>query len=147
MRRSVRVTLLATGAVALALLIAAALVGVPAVWYLGSGTSMCRNRPLSEHPSPDGALKVVVFERDCGATTDFTTQATLIPASAGLPEAGGNLFVADPGKAPRAAWGGPSLDVQWLGPRRVALFHDGTAGVSLAETQLGDVSIVYNPKW
>jgi hypothetical protein len=64
---------------------------------------MCANDLLTEIPSPDGALKAVVFQRDCGATTSFSTQISILWTNRPLPNETGNLFVADTdhGKAPR----------------------------------------------
>ena len=39
--------------------------------------NMCGNEILGEFASPDRKKKVVVFQRDCGATTGFSTQASL----------------------------------------------------------------------
>jgi hypothetical protein len=40
---------------------------------------LCGNDPISETPSPNGQMKVVVFQRDCGATTGFSTQVSVLP--------------------------------------------------------------------
>ena len=40
----------------------------------------CGNEILSEMRSPDGRLKFIVFQRDCGATTAFSTQVSIIPS-------------------------------------------------------------------
>src|SRR5438876_862718 len=68
-----------------ALLTVAALVLVAilgAYWFL---PSMCANELVSEIRSPDGMLKVVVFQRDCGATTAASIQASVVAADAPLP--------------------------------------------------------------
>jgi hypothetical protein len=63
----------------------------------------------------------VVFQRDCGATTDFSTQISIVVKGKPLSDTGGNVFVADSdgGKAPRAGWGGPPADIEWLGNRKL----------------------------
>jgi hypothetical protein len=108
-------------------------------------TNLCGNEPVAAYPSPDGAAKVVVFQRDCGATTGFSTQASLIQGSEDLPNEGGNLFVADTdhGAAPAAHWGGPSLVVRWDGPRRLVLKHHPDARVFKAEKDLDGVAVKY----
>lgn len=127
-------------------LVAAVAVGGSALMFRMAFPDMCGNEPVAEHPSPDGALKVIVFQRDCGATTGFSTQASLIASSARLPNEGGNLFIADTdhGSAPAAAWGGPALDVRWLNSRALALQHDERARIVKAERRLNGVEVQYS---
>jgi hypothetical protein len=52
--------------------------GVWGVHYVGENWEfMCGNYVVAEKISPDGRRKVVVFQRDCGATTGFSTQVSL----------------------------------------------------------------------
>jgi hypothetical protein len=105
---------------------------------------MCGNDVLHEHVSPDGNLKVVVFQRDCGATTGFSTQASLLRAKKKLPSGPGNIFVAiSPPGVPRGPGGGPKLDVRWVSPQHVVLSHHQNAVVNQAQTQLSRVRIDY----
>lgn len=55
----------------------------------------CVNDMVGQVQSPDGQFKAVIFERDCGATTDFSTQVSIVPTSTPLPDTAGNVFVAD----------------------------------------------------
>jgi hypothetical protein len=107
---------------------------------------MCANELVAEHRSPDGVYKVVVFQRDCGATTGFSTQASLIVADDGLPESSGNLFIADTdhGKAPAAAWGGPELEVEWEGPGQLLLRYDSRARVFVSERRAEGIDVRYD---
>jgi hypothetical protein len=57
----------------------------------GSG---CSNEIKNEIVSPDGKLKAVFFQRDCGATTAASTQVALIDEDDKLPNDSGNVFVA-----------------------------------------------------
>ena len=78
--------------VASALAIVAAVL-VAAFWYLGP--SMCGNEVVAQYPSPNGLERLVVFQRDCGATTGFSTQASILPIGKGLKDDSGNVFIAD----------------------------------------------------
>jgi hypothetical protein len=49
------------------------------VW-LGALAGGCGNDMLATIPSPSGGRKLVIFQRACGATTGFSTQASLLPA-------------------------------------------------------------------
>ena len=75
----------------------------------------CANSVVASAASPDGAHSAVVFQRDCGATTGFSTQISVIDDS-GPPTGGGNAFIADDdhGAATSGAWGGPWADIRWL---------------------------------
>ena len=102
---------------------------------------------VAEYMSPDGRTKLVVFQRDCGATTDFSTQASLVTPDAKLPGSGGNLFSADTdhGLAPEGPGGGPELRVRWEGPKALLLQHHSKARVFKAERRLDGVEVRYEP--
>jgi hypothetical protein len=65
----------------------------------------CRNLPLSETVSPDGARRAVAFVRDCGQRAPRSTQLSVLAASQPVGDHG-NLFVAD---LERSA----DIEVQW----------------------------------
>jgi hypothetical protein len=104
---------------------------------LSVGCSLCGNDEVLRVSSPDAKLEAVVFQRDCGATTGFSTQISIVAKGTSLPNSGGNVYVADTdhGKAPSAKWGGPEVDVLWTGQRTVKVvthpnarvFHNKTA--------------------
>src|SRR6266508_912458 len=58
---------------------------------------LCRNDVTSDVISPSGKHHAVVFQRDCGATTGFSVQVSVLPAGKRLENQGGNAFVADDG--------------------------------------------------
>lgn len=118
-------------------------VGICGLAYLFS--DICRNDVLAEHRSPDGKTKLVVFERSCGATTGFSTQASLLSPEATLPGSGGNLFVADTdhGAAPSGPGGGPELRARWEGSKRLLLEHHVRARVFKAQRYLDGIEVRY----
>ncbi len=121
------------------------IVGAGALAYLFSG--MCGNDLVAEHVSPDGGTKLVVFQRDCGATTGFSTQASLVRPDAKLPSSSGNLFIADTdhGIGPSSPGGGPELRVRWEGPKHLLLQHHAKARVFKAERGLNGIEVRYEP--
>lgn len=128
--------------------IAASIVGLVVVtigllWYFTR--DMCANSVLAEVGSPNGQFKAVVFERDCGATTDFSTQVSVLSASDSLENHGGNVFVADSdhGKAPRGPGGGPDVRVTWLSDQRLRIEHHSLARVFKSEPRRKNVDIEY----
>jgi hypothetical protein len=55
----------------------------------------CGNKVLVETPSPGNEKRAVLFQRDCGATTDFSIHLSVLNRSEALPRSAGNVFVAD----------------------------------------------------
>lgn len=82
---------------------------------------LCGNTVMKTIRSPDGAVDAVLFQRDCGATTGYSEQVSLVPAGAGLPNEGGNVFVADGdhGTAPK----GPELTLSWQDDGALLITH------------------------
>ena len=97
---------------------------------------MCGNREVKRVASPDGALEAVLFQRDCGATTDFSTQVSIVRTGERLADEGGNAFVADAnhGRAPRAGWGGPPASISWRGARALVVHYHPAARVFRSPT-------------
>jgi len=68
---------------------------------------MCDNDIYKRYRAPNGKLKAVIFQRNCGATTGFSTQISILAANEDLDNEEGNIYVID-GRpelvAPRIAW-------------------------------------------
>jgi len=58
-------------------------------------SDMCVNTIVNASTSPNGKWKVVLFERNCGATTGFSSQISLIKADKELNNGAGNIYIAD----------------------------------------------------
>lgn len=121
--------------------LAAAALSLFAVDEFGS----CGSEVVDTVLSPDRRHQVVVYEHDCGATTDFSTQVTLDPLFAARPIGGGNIWSADAdhGVAPRAKWGGPDVRIEWTSSTTLRLLHHPRARVFRAEKRVGEVEIAY----
>lgn len=120
----------------------AAWVGVSSL----SSESLCGNEKLAEFPSPDGEFKAVVFKRDCGATTGFSTQVSVMRREAALGNASGNVFVEDTdhGRAPSGRGGGPEAKVVWIGNRALRIDHHVKARVFVAHALVDGVAVTYS---
>lgn len=107
--------------------------------------AMCSNEVISESKSPDGSLEAVVFQRDCGATTGFSTQVSIFRWWLPRGNASGNVFVADTnrGAAPSGASGGPEVKVKWQSDNELVISHHQRARTYLAEPQWGSVKVEY----
>ena len=107
--------------------------------------NLCENRLLAEYPSPDGAQKIVVFVRNCGATTAYSTHASLVAANTRSVSGGGNVFVADHnhGEAPSGSGEGPELRVRWISSDTVELAHHAKARLFRSEQRVRGTNIRY----
>jgi hypothetical protein len=88
---------------------------------------LCGNQELRRRTSPDSKLDVVVFQRDCGATTGYSTQVTIVPSGAKLPNEIGNVLVLD---------NNPGIDVQWTSAERLTVAIPDTAKSSRKTDQV-----------
>ena len=109
--------------------------------FLFFSPDMCANEVISESLSPDGRQKIILFQRDCGATTGFSTQASLLSATETLPNKSGNLLITDTdhGAAPSGPGGGAIVVVKWDGAKSVTFMHHPEVRVLKAEPVLNGV--------
>ena len=122
------------------------IVGIAAALILSGCADVCQNTFLSNTASPDGERHAVLFMRDCGATTDFSTQVSILREN-GPATGAGNLFIADGGSAsaPPTDHGGPWAEVVWQGPRRLLVRYDSMAEVYKQQDQVAGVTVTYEP--
>lgn len=112
---------------------------------LASGCSeTCKNSSISTAGAPSGDLKAVLFQRDCGATTGFSTQVSVAKMTE-VPFGAGNVFVADTdhGAANAASWGGPWVELRWLSPRNLLIRYDARARVFTQKSSVSGVEVSY----
>jgi hypothetical protein len=79
-------------------------------------------------------MKAVVFNRGCGATVGFNTQVSLLPASAALPNDGGNVLVVDD-KVP--------LKIEWESDEAVRIAGQLDTQVFKQEALVSGVQVAY----
>lgn len=101
-----------------------------------AGCVPCANEIISESVSPDGASKIIIFSRNCGATTGFNTQATILKRNQSLPNDGGNVFVLDQGEA----------IVKWKTDTEVLVTADAASRFFKKESAVNGIRIVYQTK-
>lgn len=104
----------------------------------------CANSEISRADAPDGLHTAVMFQRDCGATTGFSTQISLV-GSRDKPSGGGNTFRADDdhGAAAAGDWGGPWAEMRWLGPHRLLIRYAAKSRLFEQENEVSGVKISY----
>lgn len=86
-----------------------------AVLSLGGCSDSCSNRLIGRADAPDEQRTAILFQRDCGATTSFSTQVSVVTHGSQSPKSG-NAFRADDNHGAAAAgnWGGPWAEIKWL---------------------------------
>ena len=101
-------------------------------WLFMSATeNMCGNEIFKEVNSPSSEFKAVIFQRDCGATTGFNTQVSVIPITETLPNEGGNVLIID---------GHPSdtqLEIFWLSNNELNISKNSNGIEYKAEKSIG----------
>ena len=104
----------------------------------------CQNMAVSTADAPTGDLKAVLFQRDCGATTAFSSQVS-VTARDGAPTGAGNVFVTDTnhGAASSAPWGGPWVDLRWLSPKELLIRYDAKARLFAQNESVSGVRVRY----
>ncbi len=110
-------------------------IGVYALDNLFSG--MCGNEIFSEVQSPDNKFRAVIFQRDCGATTGFSTQISLILAEDKLENEGGNIFIVD------GHPNGRKIGITWQGPKKLVINNGSGLQPHKKESRYQGVSIDY----
>ena len=104
------------------------------VAFLSGCDSACGNKPLISQSSPSGKYQVVVFNRDCGATTGFSTHVSIRESNGALPNDAGNVLILD---------GTVQLSLRWITESRVAIKGVGGAKVFKQERIVGGVEVAY----
>lgn len=105
---------------------------------------LCSNTVLTTVPSPDGTHQAIVFGRDCGASTGFSTQVSILHAGARLSNnVSSNTFVADAdnGIAPAGRGGGPRVEVEWREAELLEVRHDSRARVFRTESHVRGITV------
>ncbi|HEY4164656.1 MAG TPA: hypothetical protein VGM59_16435 [Dongiaceae bacterium] len=120
------------------------LIGVLGYWMLTSFDDICGNKIVATAFSPDRAVKAVLFERDCGATTGFSSQVSVLEGGATLPDDGGNVFIANESEGGEStSWGGPFVALNWRDAHTLELTHESWADIRFKADKLDDVVVVY----
>jgi hypothetical protein len=130
----------------------AALIGIPVLVFTflvsGFASGMCGTFVLDEFASPNGKLKAVLHQIDCGATTGFNSHVSIVEGSANtsqkdtIPK---SFFVAEINGAatPSGKGGGPEVRLQWQADNRLEIQHHNLARVIRAENKSQGVAIEY----
>ena len=105
---------------------------------------MCSNKIVSRAHSPNEQQDALMFQRDCGATTGFSTQISIL-AVGSAPSGSGNTFRADDdhGAARAGDWEGPWAEMKWLSPDRLLVRYAAKSRLFAHEEEVSGVRITY----
>jgi hypothetical protein len=86
----------------------------------------------------------VIFQRDCDATTGFSTQISVLDSGEN-PSGTGNAFSADDdhGAARVGSWDGAWAETQWLSADRLLIRYAAIYRVFNQDGRVSNVSITY----
>ena len=105
------------------------------LYFIAPPDDLCANDITSTDVCPNGALKAVLFRRDCGATTTYSTHVTIISASRALPNEAGNVFVQS---------GEPMVIVRWIDDRHLSISGGGSGTAFVHLSDFRGVRITYD---
>lgn len=115
-----------------------------AVTVLGGCSDSCSNTVVQRSNAPDGRHSAVLFQRDCGATTGFSAQISIL-GTGEQPTGAGNAFRADDdhGAATAGDWGGSWAEMRWLAPDHLLVRYASKSRIFEQNERVSDVKITY----
>jgi hypothetical protein len=132
---------------ALLLMGALGAVGAAALYafYASPLGELCASTVVQTFPSPDQQHDAVLYELNCGATTSFSTQVTLVPHGEVIKDEPGNMFTADDNdhQAPLGPGNVVRVDLRWLAPDSLELAYDPRARIFQRADRIGRVRVLY----
>jgi hypothetical protein len=104
----------------------------------------CSNEVITRLASPDGKREAVMFQRDCGATSGYSTQISILDVGQ-APAGGGNTFRADDdhGAAKVGEWGGSWAEIKWLASDRLLVRYAGNSRIFEQDATVSGISVSY----
>ena len=111
-------------------------------------SDMCVTTVIDQVASPSGKSKAVVFQVNCGASSDYNSQVAIVPGNKDVSEKGAlpNSFFAadrDHGRAPEGKEHGPEVRLNWLSDSRLEIQHHDLARIIRAEKSSKGISVDY----
>lgn len=100
----------------------------------------CSNTVLSASVSPDKLHRAIIFQRDCGATTAFSVQVSVLAIKERV-RGGGNTFVADAGRPAEKI---PDVRLRWLANNVLQIrYAPHLLRIFKQRRKLGTVTVIY----
>ena len=105
------------------------------------------NSEVGRTDSPDGLYTAVAFVRNIDATTDFSTQVSILRLGAGLDNRAGNIFIGDSDHGRAAGLKDHSywMKILWTSPTELLVQYDQNIRVFKKIDKYKSISIRYDP--
>lgn len=117
-------------------------------YFFYSMGDMCSNEVLETVVSPDASRKVVIFLRNCGATTDWSVHASITKAELRNDQLsmGNSLVISADGEKtwPVTQQGWPLIKAKWESENVLELYHSSEIEIYTQVAEVDNVSIEYN---
>lgn len=112
--------------------------------FMSGCSDLCSNQAVRRVDSPDGRHSAILLERDCGATTSFSTQISVAQVGE-QPSGRGNVFIADDnhGAAVTGHWGGPWAEVKWLAPNHILVRYAAKSRIFRQTEKIDGIVVSY----
>jgi len=108
--------------------------------------SDCTNNTINQFNSPNNRFIAVVFTRNCGSSTDYSTQVSILPFSEKLGDVSGNVFICDSNHKNSKSYniyGGPEVSVNWLNENQMVIKYSRGSRIFLSNIVHGLITIQY----
>jgi hypothetical protein len=97
----------------------------------------CRNEVVAEQAAEGAAQRAVVFRRDCGPKAPITTNVSVVPAEAPLPDDVGNALILN---------GPHEVAVRWTDATHLAVGYPSEAGNALEAGAVHGIEVTLEPR-
>jgi hypothetical protein len=102
-----------------------------------SSSDLCGNTVVKTITSSDKQYDAVAFLRDCGATTAFTPEVSILRHGEDLSNTGGNVF--------RGSYGETFIDITWASDTTLIIQYtiSSRGSIQLQKNKMSDIEIQY----
>jgi hypothetical protein len=97
----------------------------------------CTNEVLAEQPADGAAYRAVVFRRSCGPAAPVTTNVSVVPAAAPLPDEVGNVLILKDAR---------EVDVRWSDPTHLVVGYPKDAADTLEAGAVHGIEATLEPR-
>lgn len=113
------------------------------VIYSISNLIEAENTIISKIENSNKKYTVYIFERNAGATTDYSTQITILRSNKKFRNSPGNIFIADRGQAELSDFGIINIDVIWEDQNTLIIKYDKKARIFIRKDTFENIQIKY----
>ena len=108
-------------------------------------TGECNNHIFQRITNNSKTLRIVKFDRGCGATTDNSIQLSVVNFNDSLPNEAGNIFISN-SKVGGYIERDTSVLASWLNDTTVLIMHDKDLEIFKKDSLVGRTLVTYEVK-